>query len=484
MIQFHTCGGAGRRAALLVLVLAYAAHAGPPRPIEMVDGTRLIGRILDSECSDTVLVIRTVPRNRKLTIPWNKVKSTTAHELRVALGFEVAEKDPDQMLVDAHRVRNRAGNVFTGRWQNKATYKKDGHYLLKTSAGERRIRLSDVRDAPAAVKVDALEVFSPVELYEKKLGETPPKTANDHYLMGEYARLVTAFEQAKEHYEKAVDLGYPRAKAERVIETVERYINSRAAMEELRAIRRSIVHKNFAKAKALIATFREKNADDEILLKDLGQQEAALIKNRQKYYVDRVPRMLRDQVKRLCAAKVKEPELTLRDAQQFAAGDVSAEDSAGHQAVQELAVKLELEPEEVLKFWESRRMVLLRAFYRDGTFTAIDELEDALARAPKFKGKKGGPKPPKPRKRLTPDAWWEGKIKGRRHAELRDYLYAQWAENSGMCEVLKPKDGTCPTCAGKGYTQYMAATPGGVVPANDRCRTCHMAKFLRVVRFK
>jgi len=310
-----------RLAALGVLVLAVLAaapaDAGPPRPIEMADGSRLIGRVLTDDCTDELLVIRTVPQRRKLSIPWDKVKPSLAHELRVQLGFEVPEKNPEEMLVDAHSIRNRAGNLFTGKWVNQDSYKQDGFYLLKTSEGDRRIRLTDVREPPRAVEVDALEVYTPDELYERKKSEQPPETAQDHFRLGEYARIVTAYEKAKLHYEKAVELGYARERLQRLIDTVERLIDSREALDELKTIRRNIVHKNYEKAKDMIAAFREKHAGQQALLDEVAEQEKALVKKREKYYVDRVARMIRDEVKRLCWEKSKEEEITLRDAQQY-----------------------------------------------------------------------------------------------------------------------------------------------------------------------
>jgi len=117
----------------------------------------------------------------------------------------------------------------------------------------------------------------------------------------------------------------------------------------------------------------------------------------------------------------------------------------------------------------------------------IDNLEDALAKAPK------APKPgkgkeavvlPKPSKPMTPDEWWTTKIEQRKYMDLRDWLFAWWVEKAGMCEVMEPKDETCTTCFGKGYTQMMVTTPQGSVPFFNRCQTCYMAKFFRVVRFR
>jgi hypothetical protein len=85
---------------------------------------------------------------------------------------------------------------------------------------------------------------------------------------------------------------------------------------------------------------------------------------------------------------------------------------------------------------------------------------------------------------MTAEEWWKGKMSARKYADLRDWLYAYWAENSEMCEPQTPKDDQCQTCSGNGYTQQPYNTPQGTVPFYNRCQTCYMAKFQRVVRFK
>ena len=91
---------------------------------------------------------------------------------------------------------------------------------------------------------------------------------------------------------------------------------------------------------------------------------------------------------------------------------------------------------------------------------------------------------PAPSKPMTPDDWWKMKVEQKKVGDLRDWLYAWWAEKSGMCDVGEPKDEPCQTCYGKGYTTRMIVTPQGSLPFYNRCQTCYMAKFQRVVRFK
>ena len=74
--------------------------------------------------------------------------------------------------------------------------------------------------------------------------------------------------------------------------------------------------------------------------------------------------------------------------------------------------------------------------------------------------------------------------KTRKWRHMADFLYAYWAEKSGMNDPMEPKESNCPVCAGKGYTQTMITTPQGTIPFADRCQNCHMATFWRVVRFK
>ena len=143
----------------------------------------------------------------------------------------------------------------------------------------------------------------------------------------------------------------------------------------------------------------------------------------------------------------------------------------------------------MLAAWEKRSKRSTRlAFYRDGSFIVIPNLTDPLSKAPTSgppKGKKGEKiNLPKPRPPMTADKWWSQKRAAKKNRDLRDFLYAWWAENSGMCETLEPKEERCPTCLGKGYLVHVVQTAAGAQPYADRCQTCHGALRFRVVRFR
>jgi hypothetical protein len=481
---------------LCLTLLAGLALAEPTDEVvvlELKSGTKLPGRVATSECTEDALVIWLLRPRAKRTIPWSEINDEQARKLRIALGFEVEEASAG-LQVTAHRIRNRAGSTFIGLWLNKDKAEREGEYKLKTSDGMRRIPIGDVRDGPTEVQVDALAVYTPTELYEQRIAEGEPKTALDHFRVAEFCRTIGALEQAKMHYETVLtfeDSPYSPASVQRALDRVLKAIGSKEARESLIEIKRAIVYKNWAKANALLAAFREAYKDDADFLADADEIEEGLKAKRTEYFTTLIGRNLRDTVKDLIAAKVKEKvgpegeELTLRQAQQYAGGEVSSEESASYQAVMLLSEKYEISPEEVLEFWANRlKRMPHKAFYRDGTFIVLEDLQDALARAPKLKTSKKGPKPPRPHSPKTPDSWWKEKRGSRKYAEMRDFLYAWWAENAGLVDLLEPKYETCQTCAGKGYTQTMVSTAGGTVPFIDRCQTCHMATKFRVVRFQ
>jgi len=219
---------------------------------------------------------------------------------------------------------------------------------------------------------------------------------------------------------------------------------------------------------------------------DLDEKSA---EDRTAYYVGIVPGRVRDGVRGLLERKLREEkDLTLGKAQQYAEAEPTEEEGASRQAIEAVATDLGIPPEDVLQFWNGRKKLnVYKAFYRDGTFLVLDNLEDALAKAPKLPKSAQGqsaPKLPSPTKQMTPDEWWQNKIALHKLGDLRDWLYGRWAEKSGMCQLMAPKDDPCPTCHGKGYTQSMFTTPQGSVPFYNRCQTCYMAKFQRVVRFQ
>ncbi|MEM8884149.1 MAG: hypothetical protein AAGD14_08785, partial [Planctomycetota bacterium] len=194
-----------------------------------------------------------------------------------------------------------------------------------------------------------------------------------------------------------------------------------------------------------------------------------------------------EEVKKALATKVRQPELTIQDAMRFAAGELGSDESASRIAVEAVAKRYKLEPDEVVELWKKRPMRGPRkAFFRDGTFIVTEGLEDAMSRAPRPRTPKGKKpqKQPKPTPPMTQDNWWKFKRESKKWSELRDFLFAHWVEKSGAVEVLPPKFDTCPTCAGKGYVIQSLSTQTGTVVYPNRCQTCYMATKFRIVRFR
>ncbi|MHC4339004.1 MAG: hypothetical protein ACYSX0_02145 [Planctomycetota bacterium] len=482
---------------VLPLLLAAAATllAAPsdskPVVLELKNGQRIPGRIEEEKCTDDILVIRHLRNKKRIEIPWADIKLEQARKIRVDLGFEVPEETAG-LKIEGVSIKNRVGKVFRGRLTNGETAQKDGVYILKTSDGDLRIRVADVKEGPTPVALDALVVYTPLELYERRLAEKAPETAEDHFRLAEFCRRFGALLPAKQHYERVIELNdpkYPESRVARLLERVNKRLGSKEADDALKEIKKAIVFHKFKRATELMEAFKEKYAEDADLLKELADLEESWKEDRTEFFTGEVAKLVRDKVRDLIGRKVKEPELPLREAQRFAGGEPSDEKSATNQALVAIAEKLGIEPEEVLDFWQLRsRRTVYKAFYRDGTFIVVENLTDALAKAPKAGGggKKGkkAPKPPKPHPQKTPDGWWNGKVKAKKYTELRDFLYAWWAEKSGMVELMEPKLETCSTCSGKGYTQRLHQTPQGATVAVDRCQNCHMAKGWRVVRFK
>jgi hypothetical protein len=255
-------------------------------------------------------------------------------------------------------------------------------------------------------------------------------------------------------------------------------------------IQRAIFDRRFDKVGALIAAFREKYKGDETMEKRVTDLDEKSKEERKAYYVGIVPMKIRDTVRSLLEKKLRDPpdEFGLSQAQQYAEGEESDENGVSFQAIQAVAADLGIPPEDVSAFWKDRKKQnVYKAFYRDGTFIVIENLEDALAKAPKppklGQGQQA-PKLPAPTKPMTAEEWWKLKINQHKLGDLRDWLYARWAVESKMCEPLDPKDLPCPTCHGKGFTQQIQQTSQGAIPFYNRCQTCYMAKFERVVRFR
>ena len=479
---------------LLTVLVSAAVLASPgdfskPEIVNLKSGKRIVGYVQEDECTDEKLVIRELLSKAKRVINWSEIKTDKAHDLRVKLGFEV-EVSRGGLVIAGHEIITKSGASFRGLLTNAKTAQRDNMYILKRFDGERRIRLEDVREGPTEITINALEVYTPIQLYEQKLKEKTPETAEDHYRLAEFAAAMGALEPAKMHYTKVLQLKdrkYPEALVNRLLGRIEARLANKEAEDAQREIKKLTWQKKFAKAGQLIASFKEQYRNDEELLKIVAKLEADLKERRQSHFIALVPRMLRKTIKDLLAKKVREKELSLRMATNYAGGESSDENSATHAALILIGEKLALNPDEVLDFWKLRnKRPIHKAFYRDGTFVVVENLQDALAKAPKASTGKGKnqSKPPKPHPVKKPDGWWAGKLKVRKFTQSRDWLYAWWAEKSGMVDLMEPKSELCPRCQGKGYTAATVQGNQGAIVYFDRCQTCHMAKSFRVVRFR
>ncbi|MHC4971319.1 MAG: hypothetical protein ACYTG3_03215 [Planctomycetota bacterium] len=480
------------RLSLLVLLAAVAlAQDARPRVIPLADGSQIFGVVVKDECTDGSVVIRDRRTGGKRTIAWNQLEAKTARQLRIDLGFETADVE-DSLRVQGHEIRTRAGKVFVGLLLNEKTSLQDGFYHLKTSERDYKIPVRDVPEPPEAIELTADAVYTPTELYDRKLAEAAPATAVDHFRIADYARKVGALEAAKRHYEKVLAFGDTRYSAEKIrryLDLVEKLLGEQEAREELKRIKQAFIYNRFDQAAQLIEEFRAKYKD-EMLLKSLAELEEEGNARRQEHRVAFVTRRLPKVVKDLLSRKLRdEPELGLREAMNYAGGQATTKEGVTVQALEKIVEDLGVDRKRVLELWQARSKRTIRlGFFRDGTFIVVENADDPMAKAPAVKAPKtkAGKKAavPQPRAQLTPERWWELKREAKKHRDLRDFLFAYWAQESGMCEILAPKRVTCSTCNGKGYVMQILTTTAGSIPYADRCQTCHCALHIRIVRWR
>ncbi len=475
-------------AALIGLVPVATPAEGGPTIIILKSGDKIFGRVLDEECTDQLLVVSDLRTRAKRSIPWDKVKAHIAHKHRVRLGFEAGESK-GQMHVAGVKIVNRAGNVFVGVLLNAKSAEQEGFYRLKTADGERKIPTRDVRQGPDPEQVPSLQVYTPKELYELKIKVAPPASPEDHHRLADFCMLIGAWPEAKHHFEKVLaspDSKFNPEAVQRALDRVERLLSQQDALDSLRAVKREIVFNRFAKATERLAQFRAKY-DDPDLLKEADKLDQARETARVDYYTKKVAAKVRDTVKSMLDRKVKEKkkeEWALSEAQKFAGGESSDQESVSYKALAKIAEDLQLKTDEVLTYWGRRpRRGVHTAYYRNGTFI-VTQPADPLTGGKKKRGKKAGVKAPKPQPLVTPEQWWFRKRQARRFSDMRDFLYAWWAENSGMVDLQEPKEATCTTCVGKGAVTKQIQTVDGPVIWWERCPGCHTARVHRVVRFK
>jgi hypothetical protein len=230
-----------RIAPAVAAAAALLAAAAPVRAdvLRMENGKVMHGTVDRSFVDPDCLRIQLFSTGGTVRVRWSHLITEDRDRWQEDMGLK--ETSESQALqVDAHKfwVENRTQPLF-GLILNPEDLDKGPNaeirVLVKGSV-DPYPRGRIVNFEP--VRLDLALVFTPKQAYERKRDEINPVTGDSHFDLAEYARLVGAYDEAKEHYGKAKDSpGFadtPRGKTlESRLATLETLIRNRSLQQEM-----------------------------------------------------------------------------------------------------------------------------------------------------------------------------------------------------------------------------------------------------------
>lgn len=430
-----------------------------------------------------------------VSLTWDQIREEQAKKLRIQLGIDSDEKEG--IFFDGQEILMKSGAIYRGQVLSKS---KEG-MVLKTRSGNLRVPLSEV-EAIQEVRVNALEVESPEDLYKREMEKALPETAEEHFELADFCRKITAYEKAKLHMEECarLDPEYRSAERENLLKTLEVFLAHQALREQMDEIRRFVRQGKYDEAMSALKEFNETCEVKEFLeeLKRDGFTEDGLEERKLSFLQAKVAREWHVRMREVARKKAVDPKATLNEVRKYAAKEMTEE------IVNTIAAHSQIDPNLVVELWKSRKASgKNKVSYGDGTFivekskvkkTVVQkggragDLFGIRSRSSRDeRGRRRSRNEPERRKQsqakekeMTPDEWWsQATVEPR-----KSWLTAFYVENSGMMEIIRIDYRPCPSCWGKGYREVVQGLMGEQGYAKLVCSQCQGVGNHRIVVYR
>jgi hypothetical protein len=243
------------RAARIALACAVLSVAALPSPVARADALRLEnGKVMhgtvergfvDPDC----LKIQLFSTGGLVRVRWEHLIAEDREEWQVALGLKESAES-QELKIPAHRIRFVATtDTMLGLVLNPEALDPSGPPTAEVRIQKGGTVVVYPRAAIAKaedVSLDLALVYTPLQAYEKKRDELQPNNGEGHHQLGDYARLVGAYDQAKEEYLKArADADHyatPRGKQlDSKLATIEILIRNKSLQQDLDAVKLKLI---------------------------------------------------------------------------------------------------------------------------------------------------------------------------------------------------------------------------------------------------
>lgn len=491
-----------RTAYLFLAAVGLLAAQGSSQVLRLRTGKFLIGSV-ESATEDGVRFKR-LDTGGVLDLDWKHINAGDAAMLRKRFHLVSAAEVAD-VLADAMKVVFQRGG--TRREYLGELVSKDGaNFVLRKRGVEVTVPVRDMRAPPEAVRVPILDILTPDEIYQRKLAETDPgEDADKHMTLGVYLIRVTDYDRAKQHLQKAQELGggnQPK-EVERQLARVDSLIKHKEEADLIAQINVLRNRQNFPKALELCELFQLKYPESK-LKNEFERRKEAVLRDRETFLIHKVTadwhRVLRDE-----AGKIARKE------QSFDAARSKAEEELPQTIRERIARQRNIAVDEVERFFKlrlARRVGKIQASsYSTGSWilgeqevvknTAAEQakgkkatsqksrkdqlkaelekrMREWIRKANKARAKGGGAED----ELQTEDEWWKEAPSTTRQL----WIMAYYAEKSGDMQVVSAHVVKCPTCGAAGTLERTGSVGGKVIKVP--CNTCHKTRWFRGVRFR
>ncbi|MFH1021974.1 MAG: hypothetical protein V1809_01130 [Planctomycetota bacterium] len=431
----------------LTMPAAYAPDPPPPagipgvRTVIMKTGITLEGEIVRADAVG--FQIKLAKDGTILGFPWDTVSDESRRTLLEESG--ILRKSPiGAPLLPAEAITLENGEKYVGTPipgretpERVVLKRKDAEIAISRA----RIRLIE------PVLVNALDLFTPDELYQRKLEEIRPRTPGDYRALGDYCLAINLPEKSRENLLLAEMIGSRGRK--QILDT---FLNARMAATEpdvrdrLDRIMAHLHEENYDKALETLGELQTRAARSSIAAR-YPALKAELVRHRDARLGENI---LQDwyaaveQSTRIKSYGDTSYLETLHEIRTTLSGDIR----------DRLSERYTIPVRDVERFWADRVATTARqASYGSGSWLA--------------EGRAGDP---------GAEAWW----KDAPPASRAEFLKAWYAEN--FMSVLRIIHKDCSLCGGSGRMERVDPALGGTVI--DPCDSCRGTGKYRVVVYR
>jgi hypothetical protein len=486
------------RCYLAILALLSLPLPSPAQTLQLADGQLLLATV--EAANEDGLSVRRLDNGGVLDLRWDHLAPASA--LKIKQAHALAGTDEQELMVTAYEVRyfrNGQPQTIIGRIHDAD---RSGGELVVQLKGGQTTRIPIVDLAPLRkIEVPALQVYTKDEFYrEREQLHAPGDSADKHMLLAEDLIRVRDYEHARQHLDRARELGNSKApqQLQSMLERMQLYVaaaKERELLDQIQIARTRGTVAELQKGEKWIAQY-ERDFPQSKLKAEFEAEKKRFADTRKRIYSQQVAEAWRRGVQTLADKKVQEPGIKLQDVREY------AEQKMGAEIAEAVAARLGLQLEEIRQLFADRAKypVGRRAepfSYGIGSWV--------LGEAAIVKGTKQGEadKAPKDeaqerdleriarliRKAMeqrrnaaqggagqdheqTEEEWWTDSSRQERAGWLRAY----YAEFGGDLVVTAAFTQPCFTCFGTGTTSALGQ--GGKVE-KVKCYLCHGFKWMR-----